>query len=391
MKHGSVLIAGILATAAPAQAASPEFGAIVRGELGYGTNPFLRQGITEGSLFASGTVAPRLTYRESRSTTTLAGSYTRDQYFDSLGYTDSLSASVTRFDQLAQNLSSTITADYVTSNRAIDYGVYDVSDEPLVDDPLSIGQRTHRYGGNYQLQWQATAVDQLRYGASYSHLSYGGGARGALVGASGYDQYGVNGAYGHALDARTTVGAQISLNAVRSKFYPDSRSIEPGLTIHRQLDAVWTIDGNVGLVLQRTYGPLGGSSTSLGYGVDLCGKYPRTRVCISGSRGSQPSGFGGLRTSTQIRTTVSHDISEHSRINIAGSYSQSRALQGGALLPLTIRSTRAVFFTAEYDRDISRRVSAGLGGRYQWRDTSSIGTSESVAATVHITAKLGRI
>ncbi|HWI86928.1 MAG TPA: hypothetical protein VNT42_11485 [Sphingomonas sp.] len=385
MKRFGLILLGALAPSATAKPV--EFSAIVKGELGYGTNPFLRSGVTKGAALASGTVMPRLTYQTALATTTLSGSYTRDEYLNSFGHTESLTASLTRQDQLAQNLTSQLAASFTSTNRAI---ITDPT-QTLIEDPLNIGRRTRHLNGSYQIQWQASGRDQFSFGGSASHLSYGGN-RTTLPGrASGYDQYGANGSYYRTIDARTSVGAAVSVTSVHSRLYPNSRSIQPSITAKRQLSGIWTVDGHVGLVFQTIYGPFGESRTSLGFGLNLCGKYPLTSFCVTADRGSQPSGYGGLRTSTSIAANLTHSISEHDRASFNASYVKSDSIGSATITGPSFRNSRAILANAEYDRDLTQRLSGGVGARYQWRDLTSVGTAHAISATVHVTAKLGRI
>lgn len=374
------------ALAAPAAAETIQFSALLKGEAGYGTNPHLRPGVTAGSGFGSGTFTPRFFYQTARSTTTVDGEYSREQYLSRFGSTDSLRATLSRTDQLTARLQSSLGASYNTTNK-----VTLADPSQLVDqDPLNIGRRTYRSTGQYELQWQATAKDQLTYGAQIAHLSYGGSQNAvANISTSPYTQTSVNVGYNRTVDARTSVGVQASVSSTKSKLYPDSRTIQPSLTLKRQLNAVWTLDGHVGVVLQHIDGPFANSSTSLGYGLNLCGAYSRTHLCLSAQRQTSASGLGSLRTISGITATVSHDLTEHSRVNANVNYSKSSstASQG----PIGTPSSRAFLTNAEYDRDLTQRLSAGFGGTYQWRSSAIIGAGHSIAGTVHVTAKLGRM
>lgn len=379
-----ILVVAALATSVTAQPV--QFSATVRGELGYGTNPFLQRDVTEGAAFGSITVSPRLTQQTARSSTTLDGSYTRYQYFNRFGYTDTLSSGLQRIDQLTEHLTSTFNAGYSTTNRAI------LSDPELafVNDPLNIGRRTRTTNASYVLQWQPSAADRFTLGGDFNHVSYGRD-RGAIPNArsSSYTQYGGNVGYDHGIDARTSVGVQARLSYVRSAFYPDSRLVQPSLTAKRQLDAHWTADGHVGLVFEKSDGPLGSSSTSVGYGLNLCGEYPRTRLCITGERGRAPSGYGGLRTDTTVTVSLSHTLTEHSRMTVNGTYYRT-GIDDATQVPV-VGASHALLTSVDYDRDITQRLSAGFGGSYQQRRTRGFGTAHAISGTIHLTAKLGRL
>lgn len=373
-------------------AQSVQFSAVAQSELGYGTNPFLVPGVTKGTIFASASIAPQILYQTALSTTRLQGQYRREAYLEKFGYTDSGSIGLIRTDQLSPYLSSTLTGNYTTSNEAI------VSDpNQPVKDPLDIGRRSKILTGSDQLQWQTSARDQLSYGAQYSHQSYGKSRVPGFVGiSSNYTQYGTNVGYNHSVDSRTSVGAQVSLSTVRSQIYPNSRTIQPALTARRQLTAVWEIDGHIGMVFSRIEGPFAESSNSLGIGVNLCGQYPRTHICLKLSRDTQPTGHGPLQKVTVIAGQLTHELDEHSRLSVNAQF--ARDSSGSFSTPGTpfLGNSKLVLASTDYDRDLTQRVSAGFGGRFQWRslETQSVGTpsaAHSYTATIHVRAKLGRM
>jgi hypothetical protein len=374
------------ALAAPAAAQQVKFSATVRGELGYRTNPFLRPHFNDGSVYGSGSVAPQLTYETERSTTALRGDYERDEYFTRFGHTESLLASLQRVDRIRANLTSTLAGSYRTSNRVrVDLSEVD-------NEPLNVGRRTHQSEGSALVQWQATAQDQLSAGAQIRHLSYGNDDQTVGVIASNYTQYAGNVGYTRVLDARTTIGVQGSVSETHSRRYPNSRAFLPSVTFKRQLSAIWTIDGNAGVVLQHIYGPFSSSHTSFSYGLNLCGAYPRTQICVSGQRQTTPSGYGALRTHTGVSASLTEKLTEQSRIALSASYYKSNSSRGLTGPQLGIPShAKALTTHAEYDRDLSERISAGFGGLYQSRSGSTLGAAHTIGVNVHVTAKLGRI
>jgi hypothetical protein len=375
------------AMAAPAVAQPVQFSAVAEGAIGYGTNPFLASGVTEGAMFASARIDPRLYYQTARSSTALQGHYSRETYLHDLGHTDSGSIGLVRTDQLTQYLGSTLSASYLTTNRAT------ISDPNQVEvDPLNIGRRTRTFAASYHLQWQANARDQWSYSAQVSHLSYGKNHTAGLAGiASIYTQYGVNAGYNHVVDARTTVGAQISLSSSSSRIYPHSRTVQPAVTAKRQLSVAWEIDGHVGMVFSRIEGPFPKSTTSLGIGINLCGTYPLAQLCLKLNRDTQPSGYGPLRTMTSIAADISRKLDEHSRISLNAEYVRNSSGSFTLLGTPVSRDGKMIIVSSDYDRDITQRISAGFGGKYEWREFSGVPSARSYAGTIHVRAKLGRM
>jgi len=183
----------------------------------------------------------------------------------------------------------------------------------------------------------------------------------------------------------------VTLSTVRSQLYPNSRTVQPALTAKRQLTAVWEIDGHVGMVFSRIEGPFAKSTTSLGIGVDLCGEYPRTHVCLKFNRDTQPSGYGPLRTASTIEGDITHRLDEHSRISVNAEFVRDSAASFTIIGSQLLRNTKLFQGSADYDRDLTQRVSAGFGGRYQWRSLSGYPDARSYTGTIHVKAKLGRI
>ena len=386
MKRFPIALLGA-AFAAPLAAQSVQLSAVAQSEIGYATNPFLVSGITKGTIFASASIAPRLFYQTERSTTTLQGQYSREAYLNNFGYTDSGTVGLIRTDQLNQYLSTILTANYGTSNRA-------TIDDPnsVVSNPLDVGRRTRTLMGSYQLQWLATARDQFSFGAQASHMSYGSARTNGLGGvASNYTQYSTNAGYNRSVDARTSIGAQVTVSAVRSQLYPDSRTIQPALTAKRQLTAIWEIDGHLGVVFSRITGPFAESTSSLGIGVNLCGNYPHSHICLKLSRDTQPSGFGPLRTTTSIASQFSHQLDEHSRISVNAEFLRDSSGGFSTVGTQTPGRSKLILGSADYDRDLTQRVSAGFGGRYQWRSLEDRPSAHAYTATIHVRAKLGRM
>lgn len=384
MRLGLIVLLGAAALTAPAAAQSVELSARVKGDLGYGTNPFLRAGESRGTGLFTGLFAPRLAYETPRSTTALAGSYSRDQYFSNFGYTDSLGIHLTRNDRLSEYLTSNLTAGYTTSNRTTI-----VDEEAFVGEPFDLGRRTRSVNADEQLSWQASATDHFVAGADFRHQSYG--QRSSIPGAiaSNYTTYSGNVGYDRVINARTSIGAEAILSVSHSARYPDSRTIQPAVTVKRQFSPAWSLDGHLGVVIQHVSGPFPQPGASLGYGLNLCGDYPHTHVCFSADHGTSATGYGSLRTQTSVSATLSRDLTEHSHVSFSARYYKS----GGdrVLGPLVARSTKAATATGDYDRDLTQRISAGFGGRFEWRDTQTPGSAHAVRGTVHISAKLGRI
>jgi len=372
---------------APAGAEPIIFSGAIEGRLGYGSNPLLRNNSSTASGFGQFSFQPVLSYLTETGKTSLVGNFTREQYFRHYDHSQSITGSLTHDQRFSERLSGMAGVGYTRTDNPLLGAAFD-SD---VTDLLAVGQTTTRIYGDASLQFQPTARDSFSVGGNVSHTTYGGG-RTTLI-PRDYDQYGGNVGYSHALNARTKLGLQVSATQMRSKYYPDTRSIQPAVTISQVLNPIWTFNGSVGVIFQDVPGPFGHQSASLGFNGALCGTYPRTTVCVSGGRQSVSSGIGGLRNTIQASLTLNHKLTERSSISAAASYtdahSVSTALVGDD--PRIARSQRVFLIRADYSRDITQRISAGFGARGQFRNISRYGSTHGIAGTINIRAKIGRL
>lgn len=377
MRTARLAALAAVAASAPAAAAPFVFSGYVEGRVGYVTNPFLNEG-GSGSGLAGITLAPVLTRDTGLGKTTLSGAYDREQYFTRYGYSETIQADAAHTQQLTQRLSGTLRASYLNTNNATINGNFD----PLLGDLLTVGQRSWRVSGDAALNWQATERDAFTGSANLTHVEYKGDR--FLV--SDYDQYSGTLGYLRTVTARTKIGANVSYVRYKSKNYPDSSSIQPGLQIEQIITPIWTFAGDIGVILQKIEGD-GGTSKSLGFHGSLCGRYPRDSICLRASRASSATGIGGLSNTTSFGIDYSRSLSERDRVSVAASYDTTtyrRSIVGGL-------DAKFLAVNAEYSRDLSRRLSAGAGGRYQRRDTGDLGSEQSVAVTANIRLKIGRI
>jgi hypothetical protein len=375
-----ILVAAAGMAAFPVSAEPLIFSGVVDTGIGYATDPKLR-GDDGGSLFGSISLAPRLTRTTPRTATTLGGVYNREEYLHDYGHTDTASAFITHAVQFTQRLSGNGRIAYNTSNNPLIGRDFD----PDQVDPLTIGQRTRRLEGSAGLNWTPTARDSYTASVNASSVEYNQNSLSRLV--RDFKQIGGTFGYSRAIDARTQVGVQLTASAVDSEAYPDTTSLQPSLTIHRQIDPRWTFDGHIGLISQHVNGA--GSSNSLGYGASLCRDDVRTNGCLSVDRSSSTSGIGGIRRDFQVAFNVNHRLSQRSSVDGLVSYKDSTGQAGVA--SIAANPVRVLQARGNNRYDLTQRLAVGFGGRYQRRSGSSFGRADSVAVTANLTAKIGRI
>ena len=372
-----------LLSVAPAIGAPMDFGGTAEVRAGYGTNPFLVSGQNGGSGLVGFTLSPVLTRRAETSTTSLGVTYNRDQYFRRYDHADDFLVDLNRTQQLSTKLSATAHAGYSSSISAFISPTFDnIVVDPTVIDQLALGQRRKRIEGDAGLSWQPTARDTFTLGVNAEKDSYGGRT------AIDYYYYGANGSYSRAISSHTRIGVQLAASKVDQKGFRDSISYSPSFLLTQEINQHWTFNGSIGGIIDREHRTTGGTdtTTSLGFSGSLCGTYPRLNTCITASRQSAPSGIGGLRRQTQIGVTADYQLTEHSRLSGAASYGVSTEAS-----PAIFPRQHFTLARIDYDRDLTRRISAGAGATYQSNTGGSLYGGHSVTVTAHLRAKFGRL
>lgn len=387
-KSGQLFLAlmAMLCGTAPASAGTFEWGTTVEGRIGYGTNPFLNFDNNKGSGLVGFTIAPTVRWREATSSTDLSGSYNRDQYFTRYRHADDFNVDLRHTQHLSDKLSANADVGYFSSISGLSSSFYNrVVIDPGVVDQLAIGTRQRRVYGDAGLNWQPTSRDsfQLSGIAERNTFSRFGGD---------YSYLGLTGGYLRTIDARTRVGFNVSVGRTYSHDFPNSSTIQPSLVVQRTLDAHWTFNGGVGIIVQREK-DIGGSRTTVtpGFDVSLCSTYPRLSLCVTGSRQAAASGLGGLRRQTQIGANATYRLTEHRRIVGVASYGISQADRTVLIDNITYGNQRYALGRVDVQQDVSRRVTAGVSGSYQRRTGSGLPEVHALAITFNLTAKFGHL
>lgn len=385
MKKAGLLLLALLAVlfgAPPALAGTFEWGGTVEGRVGYGTNPYLNTGSDAGSGLVGLTIAPTLRWRDPTSTTELSGSYNRDQYFTRYDHADDYNVDLRRTQQISSKLTANAHAGYFSSISGLLSPYYNtVVIDPGAVDQLAVGTRQNRVYGDAGFNWTPTARDSFRLSgvAEHDDFSHFGGD---------YSYVGATGGYLRTIDARTRVGFDLTVGKTYSHDFPDSSSVEPSLAVQRVLSAHWTFNGGIGAIIEHQASR---TSVTPGFNASLCGTYPRLSVCLTGSRTAAVSGLGGLRRQTQVGVNVTYNLTEHSRVLAVGSFGISEADQRVVIDNVSYGNQRYALARVDYQRDLSRRLTAGVSGSYQRRTGAGLPNVHALAITFNLTARFGHL
>lgn len=373
MKPAPLIAAAFGLMAFPANAAPIDFSSDIEGHVGYALDPRLQTDRNASAGFGRIRIAPLLTQATSLSQTTLSADYQREQYTNSYGDTQSISAVLAHTQALTEHLHTTVSASYFNSDNVLLGNTVD----PALLDGLSDSNKAWNAQANGSLTWQLSRRDSITAGGIYAH----GESRSSILDRS-YDEYGGNFTYLRALNARTSIG--IRMNATRyNTTTVDTTSLSPALVLQQALSPIWKLNADVGVIIQRNGAPFDKTSTGLGFHGSLCGTYPRTTVCVTVARDNSASAFSGARRQLSASATYTRKLTELSTLSLDATF-----LRDDASVVSFVRNSKILRADADYNRRLSERLSAGLQARGGYR-SSDFSSARSLAGSVYVRWKIG--
>ena len=373
--HG-FLATALLGITTAANAAPVEFGMSIQGRAGYGSNPHLVQDDNPGSLLVGIRLAPQIRTRTETSTTSLSGYYDYTHYTRRYGHSDSLGIDARHEQQFSPTLSGNVHAGYVDSFNAL-FGPLDAIDE------VTIGQRQRVVSGDAGLSYQPNARDTWDI-SGYGSSAFYPNADQRL---SDYTNYGGGLGYSRVLNGSTSIGARFGIGRYDSRFFADTTSYQPSLTIKQRLSATWALDAHVGMILQRSaFAGTHFSSNSVGFGANLCRTAPRSTLCFEASRDTSPSGLGGLRTELRGTASIDYKLTDRSSIRASATYGRSDSSGFSQAANQDFGVVRG-----EYNYRLTERISIGGSLDYRLQKIEGFRNAHAVAGAVNVTTQIGRM
>jgi hypothetical protein len=380
----SYLLLTALGLAAPASAKPLDFSAILEGHAGYAINPRLDPDRTEGAGVGGLRFQPTLKQETSVSETTLGGDFEREEYTNSYGHTQSISATLDHSQSFSEHLHGDLNASYLRSNNIL---LGETIDPALLGDIANNEHVWHAQAAG-TITWQMSGRDQISGGGLYAHEvadSFGF--------SRSYNQYGADFTYLHTLSARTKVGVRMNVSRFVTQLTGNSTSLSPAFVVQHAFSSIWKLDADVGVIIQRTGAPVRSTTTGVGFHANLCGTYPRSSLCVTVGRDTSATAFNGVRRQITASAQYSYRLSERSTLSAQVSY-----LHDGSGQPAVLSGPAAAFgfglssdvlrADIDYNRQLSERLSIGVDGRAGYRKTDP-GSGHSISGTGYVRYRIG--
>ncbi|MGH6782110.1 MAG: hypothetical protein ACREB5_08400, partial [Sphingomonadaceae bacterium] len=364
-----LIVAGLAAAVPASGASAQEITASVdlSAGAGYTTNPFLEEpanGEDTDSGFIEGSIRPNLAVTDDRGRTDFSAHYRRTEYFRRYSGSNAYGVSARGQRKLNERIDvrallafdSSIVGAADPDGDLIDPGVPQAPDNDL------IGQRQRRNALNASVgaTWRPNARDSWSADLDANKTNYPGRGRG--IGTNDYTSYGGRIGYSRALSETSSIGATLGYTEVDyDGIGRDSRIITPQITYATRFAGGWSVDASLGVSLTRRELLTGNdNSTALAGQLKLCKEGVRSNMCIGGSRSSEASGFGGVRTDTDVYASYSYRLTERSTLSARASYSTN----DDGSLPTS--SGRDYFSgTVDYSHQLTERLRLTAGAAYR--------------------------
>jgi hypothetical protein len=335
------------------------------GSLGYSTNPLMRIGDSQSSIFGRGSARGVHMWNSELSSTSLSGFVEGTTYFNEYGVKSIFSLSGDTQRQVSETVrlfgSAGVSGDLAgqLSNRFLyvpslpEVPVEGAPPPVTVDDPDIFSFS----GRQYRIYAQGGAA--IRTSARGS-LSLSGGAQRIFYTDEFFDDYTTvfaNGAYNHSLSERTTVGFNVGARRTDYENSSDhSTIINPGVSIHTRLSDYWNASAGIGVSFSDVEREGSSSnSTSLSFNGSICNTTENDRFCGRVMRYANSSSRSALVTTTSAGVDWFRKLDEAQTIQLSASivrYSAEDELDDDY-------ETNHFRFAGSYSRKMSARLSAG--------------------------------
>lgn len=354
---------------------------------GYSNNPFSASGGGKGSAFGSVAVKPRVAVKSERSTFTVDGDVSLQEYAEHYSLVDSYMARVRYDGTPSERISTNLQASY--SDRFI--GAFDfLSDIPDVTEPDPVtgsdlgfaGERTRRRS----IEGQGGVTARISERGELALTGFGADA--AYSGGSGFDylSYGSSLGYSHRLSEHSNVGLRLSVSKsdYESVIIPDSNVYSGQVTYSTSLSERWTMKSALGVTLTESQG--GGNQVTATGSLSLCNRREKSNFCLSANRAVLPSGVLGTVQETRVEANYSLRVSEYGTFNASASFARADSERGAGAADRDYG-----YASLGYSHRLGERLNLTSNAFYRTITQGNLGSGDDFGGQVGLVYRLGDI
>lgn len=365
---------------------------VVSGGVGYNTNPLVASGGSGnddrgGSGSTSINVQPSIQFIDGVDTALISGTYNRQDFFNGQRGNSGYGVNVNGHKQFDARTSLNLYAGFdssilgglagfapATVTTPVVGGTAPVGTTPIVTTPvvttpvvpidgdiglIGLGQRRNAITVGADFAYQPSEVATWTAGANATRSTYPG----AGLLASNYTSVGGQLGYTRSLDEVSSAGLTLSVSNTDYQRGFSTRIYTPRVTYSRRFSERFS--GNIAIGAAIVDDGLSGTNVTVSALASACRSWTeRGDLCINASRDPSPTGFGGVRTQTQVGATYGYRLSEVTSLSAGASYSH---VGGGSNDPAfaSIADQDYIAADATLSRRIGRRLSATATASYR--------------------------
>jgi Tfp pilus assembly protein PilX len=333
--------------------------------LGYSSNPRIRAGDSQGSVFGRASVRGVHAGNSERTSYSVTGFVEGSTYFNEYGLQSIFAVNGSVSHQASERVaifgSAGVNGDISgqLSNRFLYVPEAPPVVDPTVPPPITVVDPDlfSFSGREYRIHANAGAS----FGVSpNSSMTLSAGANRVILTSASLDDYTTifgSGSYNRTLSERTTVGVRISANRTEYDGTSDhSTVINPEFTIRTRLSEYWDADAAVGLSFSMVdRGIADENSTNISLRGSLCHTTESERLCGRVSRFAQTASSTALVTTTSAGVDWYKELDPNQTLQLSASVSRFVSED----VVNDNEGTNHYRIAASYSRRINQRFSVG--------------------------------
>lgn len=298
---------------------------------GYSDNPFSSPN-GQGSAFGSVAVRPKVAIKSARSTFTIDGDVSLQEYAEHYSLVDSYTGRLrydgTPSERIQTNAQVSYTDRFI---GAFDYmsDTGDISEpDPVIGSDLGlVGTRSRRSA----IEGQGGITGRLSERGELAVTVFGADVGYSQANAPqpfDYTSFGGSLGYSHKLNEHSDVGIrlQVSSTNYESILLDDTDVYSAQVTGSTALNERWKLNGSVGVSVAKS--PGADEMVSLTGSLGLCNTGERTNFCLRASRSVLPSGVLGTVTENRAEANFNRRVSEHGTVTASASFIHTKTELG---------------------------------------------------------------
>nr|WP_166180517.1 hypothetical protein [Altererythrobacter segetis] len=362
------------------------------------SNPYLLDGPNTSAVGVNLTVRPSLAVETGTSSVTFWGGLSLEEFFDKYGLDGSVQLGAAGEHRIDEKTTLSTNVDFRSSKSAARQfylgtpadivGQSQVPASSPIDPTLAnVAGRSSRLSVNGSLKHLLDPKSSLvaSAGVGLTRVSSG----------SGRDYRDSNFGLEYTRTLSETTSAVVTVNGGYANYLGqragDGLFVTSLVGVDHQLSQTLHFSGQIGASIAAVESPSGNRETTVAWAgnLDLCDKDGRGSACLTGTRATQPTSFGGLTTVSSVGLSYARTFGPRDTASVTAVYARTSQ----ARLPFSTglgRRSELVSVSGTYRRKLAERVAAFVTPSFASVNDDQSGRRQNYQALLGVSYIFGR-